>query len=481
MKKLYFNILIMTAVVTGGSYILYMTNHTIRTQFDGISTHLKVLVTHAGQRACRFLGCDTCPVKPSEPGHEKFPPSPPPPACGELNQSCGTANKFGVVKQCCGDLVCVNKICKAPEIKSELKPVIEKPVIPTLPGPACVELNQSCAVNKKCCGNTKCLDNTCKFAEPACVELNQDCFENKKCCGDATCIDDFCRPKAPDLATRPFGAPAMAKPLEPTPAPATIGAPNLGTMPNISAPAPTPTPVTIVPAPKAPVTGPAIPTATPADSLFKKPDYTRPASMLSETPAQAGSPTPPMTPPVAAGIPPVVPPVMPKAPAPGSPTMGTTAPMAPDQPMERNFEHPDFNEPKPMGPTGLTPTNPPYRAPENFEHPDFNRLAPMTNKPAMGITPVPATVKPIPKPATKTNKPDAGPTVFSSTGSSVPVLQTTKNENIDLTLSPFEQQCNSLGVDYKYCSIYVYSADAPDGIALEGCYDTVVCEAIATT
>ncbi len=463
MKKLYFNILIMTAVVTGGSYILYMTNHTIRTQFDGISTHLKVLVTHAGQRACRFLGCDTCPVKPSEPGHEKFPPSPPPPVCGELNQSCGTANKFGVVKQCCGDLVCVNKSCKAPEIKSELKPVIEKPVIPTLPGPACVELNQNCAINKKCCGDTKCLDNTCKFAEPACVELNQscafnkkccgdtkcldntckfaepacvelnqDCFENKKCCGDATCIDDFCRPKAPDLATRPFGAPAIAKPLESTP---------------------TPTPVTIVPAPKAPVTGPAIPTATPADSLFKKPDYTRPASMLSETPAQAGSPNPPMI---------------------------------PNRPMEPNFEHPDFehpdfNESKPMGPTGLTPTSPPFRAPENFEHPGFNRPTPMANKPAMGATSMPDTVKPIPKPVTKKNKPDAGPAVFSSTGSSVPVLQTTKNENIDLTLSPFEQQCNSLGVDYKYCSIYVYSADAPDGIALEGCYDTVICEAIATT
>lgn len=464
MKKLYFNLLITLAVITGGSYILYMVNHTIREQFNGIGTHLKVLVQHAGQRACRFLGCGTCPVKPSEPEHEKFPPSPPPPACGELNQNCDTANKFGVVKQCCGDLVCVDKICKAPEIK----PVIEKPIIPPPPAPACVELNQSCLVNKKCCGDLVCTDNICKLPEPACVELNQNCFENKKCCGDATCIDNFCRSKAPataaltDVATRPFGAPVVTTPAAPT-TPVT------------------PTPVTIVPTAKPPVTGPAIPTATPADSLFKKPDYTRPASMLSETPMQAGTPTP--------TTPPVTPTTIPVAPAPGSPTFGTPTPATPTPPAFNNPAspaepiRPNFETPTPMaenrpamGPTGLTPA---VNSPENFARPGFNEPIPMANKPAMGLTPAPTVTKPTP--IVKTNKPDAGPAVFSSTGNAVPVLQTTKNENIDLTLSPFEQQCNSLGSDYKYCSIYVYSADAPDGIALEGCYDTVVCEAIATT
>lgn len=464
MKKLYFNILIATAVITGSSYMLYMVNSTIRTQFDGIGTHLKVLVTHAGQRACRFLGCGTCPVKPSEPGHEIFPPSPPPPACGELNQSCGTANKFGVVKQCCGDLACVDKICKTPEPEHK-KPDIEKPIFPPPPTPACLELNQNCAINKKCCGDLVCLDNNCKLPEPACVELNQNCFENKKCCGDATCIDNFCRPKAPDLATRPLGAPAITLPPE-TPTGATLTPPTIGPInpPSPTPPTPpalqTPTPVTIVPAVKPPITGPAIPTATPADSLFKKPDYTRPASMLSETPMQAGTPTPTA---------PIVPPTtIPAAPAPGAPA----------------FERPGFEAPGPlaqnkpaMGPTGLTPAaNSPAN---NFEHPGFNGPAPMANKPAMGLTPT--TTPPTPKPIIKTNKPDAGPAVFSSAGNAVPVLQTTKNENIDLTLSPFEQQCNSLGSDYKYCSIYVYSADAPDGIALEGCYDTVICEAIATT
>lgn len=466
MKKLYFNLLITLAVITGGSYILYMVNHTIREQFNGIGTHLKVLVQHAGQRACRFLGCGTCPVKPSEPEHEKFPPSPPPPACGELNQSCDTANKFGVVKQCCGDLVCVDKICKAPEPEHKapvVKPaVIEKPTMPIPPAPACVELNQSCLVNKKCCGDLVCIDNICKLPEPACVELNQNCFENKKCCGDATCIDNFCRSKAPDLATRPFGAPVVTTPAVPiTPV--------------------TPTPVTIVPAAKPPVTGPAIPTATPADSLFKKPDYTRPASMLSETPMQAGTPTP--------TTPPIAPTTIPVAPAPGSPTFGTPTPTTPTPPAFNNPAspaepiRPNFETPTPMaenrpamGPTGLTPA---INSPENFAHPDFNEPTPMANKPAMGLTPAPTVTKPTP--IVKTNKPDAGPAVFSSTGNAVPVLQTTKNENIDLTLSPFEQQCNSLGSDYKYCSIYVYSADAPDGIALEGCYDTVVCEAIATT
>lgn len=485
MKKLYFNILVAIAVITGSSYMLYMVNSTIRTQFDGIGTHLKVLVTHAGQRACRFLGCGTCPVKPSEPGYEI--PSPPPPACGELNQSCGTANKFGVVKMCCGDLACVDKICKAPEVKPEIKPVIEKPaILPPPPTPACVELNQNCAINKKCCGDLVCLDNNCKLPEPACIELNQNCFENKKCCGEATCIDNFCRPKAPDLATRPFGAPAVTTPPE-TPIGATLTSPITGPINPPTPPAPTPIPVTIVPAVKPPITGPAIPTATPADSLFKKPDYTRPASMLSETPMQAGTPTP--------TAPPISPTAIPVAPAPGSPALGVPSPATisniPGTPAPM-AERPSFGEPPmaqnraAMGPTGLTPI---ANSPENFEHPGFNGPVSMANRPAMGLTPTPIVTKPViaptttpaPKPVIKTNKPDAGPAVFSNSGNSIPILKSTKNENIDLTLSPFEQQCSSLGVDYKYCSIYVYSADAPDGIALEGCYDTVVCEAIATT
>ena len=270
----------------------------------------------------------------------------------------------------------------------------------------------------------------------------------------------------------PFGEPIAVKPAVATPP---LAAPQpTAPAPNPFAPKPfgTPEPDDLdAPHPTTPT--------LPINNLNRpKPPFESP--LTPPAPAPFGTPIKPAlnTPPTTTEPEPALSPL-------GAPNLATEHPPLP---MPNDDEHPPFGNPTPATPNPFAPK--PFGAPNLAdEHPPFGSPTPPVTSPTNQLNGLaankplgtaPATPKSIAKkPAT--NQPNAQPAVFTGTAGNeaIPVLSANQKDNIDLTLSPYEQQCAALGPDYQYCSVFVYAADAPQGIELQGCYDAVVCSALA--
>lgn len=450
MRDLYFNSLALVLVIVGTGFVLYQTNNTVNAQFNAIAKPLKVLVTHAKQRGCRLLSCESCSA--TQPITKPELPKP--------EQPKETPKETKEIKEI------------------SVKPTIEKPVTPAPP-----------------------------TISPTIKPLNIPTIP--PAISPTPTLD---KAPAPTItpSTAPPAIPPAIKPLNiPTVPPAAITKPSIAVTtaePKISDTTPTPAPVpapTVTPPPTTPATLPALsPSPKPAAAL---PPTIPPLGAPTSTPAPARPvltvPKPELDldldtdseisefhkPEIPKATPPVVPPVTPSPIAtPASTTMPSVSP--PIIPSTSPQSQQDKDKPLPKAelttPVIATPTSPAINPPPATK--PLISPAPTSTTPAPSLIVPPTNSQSQQDKAAPTiplaiNKKDAVPAVFSRSNNSIPVLEATKNDNIDLTLSPFEQQCNSLGMDYKYCSIYVYSLDAPDGIALEGCYDTVICEAIGAT
>jgi hypothetical protein len=90
------------------------------------------------------------------------------PSCRTEQQTCASTI------DCCGDLICTNRICQ----------------------PKCIGISERCIINTDCCSGLTCQSGLCQppIITPVCINISGLCTSSSQCCSGLHCTGETCQP-----------------------------------------------------------------------------------------------------------------------------------------------------------------------------------------------------------------------------------------------------------------------------------------------